>query len=232
MAGRYSDGWLAGMGRLYLWPERTGGDRAAREPDPDGASRRGRDDDSLRSRAGPRSTCRSSRAAGDGRFDVCSRGLADDLQLADARLRRQPCRQRSGELSLKSRRSHAPETHCGCNLGPETRERRDLERRRLAEPSEPTLEPRSTRSRRLPLALAALFCVATAYHWLQSRGHVTPAIFTDELMFSELARVSRRATADRAGSLFPAFLPALVQAPVWLLDGAAAYGAAKRSTRC
>jgi hypothetical protein len=25
MAGRYSDGWLAGMGRLYLWPERTGG---------------------------------------------------------------------------------------------------------------------------------------------------------------------------------------------------------------
>ena len=25
MAGRYSDGWLAGMGRLFLWPERTGG---------------------------------------------------------------------------------------------------------------------------------------------------------------------------------------------------------------
>jgi hypothetical protein len=25
MAGRYSDGWLAGMGRLYLWPERSGG---------------------------------------------------------------------------------------------------------------------------------------------------------------------------------------------------------------
>ena len=25
MAGRYSDGWLAGIGRLYLWPERTGG---------------------------------------------------------------------------------------------------------------------------------------------------------------------------------------------------------------
>jgi len=24
MAGRYSDGWLAGNGRLYLWPERTG----------------------------------------------------------------------------------------------------------------------------------------------------------------------------------------------------------------
>ena len=25
MAGRYSDGWLAGIGRLHLWPERTGG---------------------------------------------------------------------------------------------------------------------------------------------------------------------------------------------------------------
>ena len=25
MAGRYSDGWVAGAGRLFLWPERTGG---------------------------------------------------------------------------------------------------------------------------------------------------------------------------------------------------------------
>jgi hypothetical protein len=25
MAGRYSDGWLAGIGRIYLWPERAGG---------------------------------------------------------------------------------------------------------------------------------------------------------------------------------------------------------------
>ena len=25
LAGRYSDGWLAGAGRLYLWPERSGG---------------------------------------------------------------------------------------------------------------------------------------------------------------------------------------------------------------
>lgn len=92
------------------------------------------------------------------------------------------------------------------------------------------LEPRSTRSRRWPLALAALFCVATAYHWLQSRGHVTPAIFTDELMFSELARslaAGDGLTVRGESFLFPAFLPALVQAPVWLLDGAAAYGAAK-----
>ena len=63
-----------------------------------------------------------------------------------------------------------------------------LERRRPTVALEPTPETRSSHSRRWPLALAALFCVATAYHWLQSRGHVTPAIFTDELMFSELAR--------------------------------------------
>ena len=105
-----------------------------------------------------------------------------------------------------------------------------LERRRTGGALEPTLEPRSTRSRRWPLALAALFCVATAYHWLQSRGHVTPAIFTDELMFSELARslaAGDGLTVRGESFLFPAFLPALVQAPVWLLDGAAAYGAAK-----
>jgi hypothetical protein len=105
-----------------------------------------------------------------------------------------------------------------------------LERRRLGVVIEPTHERRSARSRRWPLALAALFCVATAYHWLQSRGHVTPAIFTDELMFSELARslaAGDGLTVRGESFVFPAFLPALVQAPVWLLDGAAAYGAAK-----
>lgn len=59
---------------------------------------------------------------------------------------------------------------------------------------------------------------------------MTPAIFTDELMFSELARsltAGDGLTVRGESFLFPAFLPALVQAPVWLLDGAAAYGAAK-----
>lgn len=105
-----------------------------------------------------------------------------------------------------------------------------LERHRTGGDLRLTLEPRSTRSRRWPLALAALFFVATAYHWLQSRGHVTPAIFTDELMFSELARslaAGDGLTVRGESFLFPAFLPALVQAPVWLLDGATAYGAAK-----
>ena len=30
LAGRYSDGWLAGIGRMYLWPERIGGSIARR----------------------------------------------------------------------------------------------------------------------------------------------------------------------------------------------------------
>jgi hypothetical protein len=30
LAGRYSDGWLASMGQLYLWPERTGGSAGRR----------------------------------------------------------------------------------------------------------------------------------------------------------------------------------------------------------
>ena len=104
------------------------------------------------------------------------------------------------------------------------------ERRPASRAVEPALEPASARSRGWPLALAALFCVATAYHWLQSRGHVTPAIFTDELMFSELAR----SVADGEGLtirghefLFPAITPVLLQAPAWLVGGATGYALAK-----
>jgi hypothetical protein len=69
------------------------------------------------------------------------------------------------------------------------------------------------------LALAAVVAVGAVYHWLQSRGHVTPAVFTDELLFSELAR--SLAAGDgfvvRDEPLFfPAFVPALLQAPAWL----------------
>jgi hypothetical protein len=70
-------------------------------------------------------------------------------------------------------------------------------------------------------ALGGVVLLATLFHWLQSRGHVTPAIFTDELRFSELAR----SFADGGGlrvrdepSFFPAFIPALLQAPVWLVS--------------
>jgi hypothetical protein len=81
------------------------------------------------------------------------------------------------------------------------------------------------------VALGALTAVAIAYHWLQSVGHVTPAVFTDELLFSELAR----SFASGDGFLvrgehvfFPAFLPSLVQAPAWLAGSTpAAYAIAK-----
>ncbi len=86
------------------------------------------------------------------------------------------------------------------------------------------------RSRRWPLALVAVFCVATVYHWLQSRGHVTPAVFTDELMFSELARSVAEGnglTIRGRDFFFPAVVPVLLQAPAWLLGGASAYAVAK-----
>lgn len=70
------------------------------------------------------------------------------------------------------------------------------------------------------LALGGVFVLASVYHWLQSRGHATPAIFTDELLFSELARsfAAGDGFVVRDERLFfPAFVPALLQAPVWLL---------------
>jgi hypothetical protein len=81
------------------------------------------------------------------------------------------------------------------------------------------------------LALFGVFAVAAVYHWLQSRGHVTPAIFTDELLFGELAR----SFADGDGFtvrdqplFFPAFVPALLQAPAWLVGSTPlAYALAK-----
>jgi hypothetical protein len=109
--------------------------------------------------------------------------------------------------------------------------------------SAPTLERRRPAlSRRVPeptalpgrrpwlLALLGLFGVATLYHWLQSRGHVTPAIFTDELMFSELARSVAAGDGLKVRGedfSFPALVPVLVQAPAWLVGGTAAYGVAK-----
>src|SRR5687767_14122327 len=80
--------------------------------------------------------------------------------------------------------------------------------------------PRAKASpRRWLMALGAVFAVGALYHWLQSLGHVTPAVFTDELLFSELARgfVAGDAFVVRDLPLFfPAFVPALLQAPAWL----------------
>lgn len=81
------------------------------------------------------------------------------------------------------------------------------------------------------VALGVVVGIGAFYHWLQSLGHVTPAVFTDELLFSELAR------SFAAGDLFqvrgehvffPAFLPALLQAPAWLVHSTPlAYAIAK-----
>jgi hypothetical protein len=92
--------------------------------------------------------------------------------------------------------------------------------------------PRPARASRLwPAALAAVFAVGALYHWLQSRGHVTPAVFTDELLFSELARsfAGGEGFVVRDQPLFfPAFMPALLQAPAWLAGSTPlAYGLAK-----
>lgn len=80
-------------------------------------------------------------------------------------------------------------------------------------------------------ALVGLFLAAAAYHALQSRGHATPAIFTDELLHSKLAQslAAGEGLAVRGESVsFPAPLPAFVQAPVWLLgDTPSAYAVAK-----
>src|SRR6059058_3263823 len=84
-------------------------------------------------------------------------------------------------------------------------------------------------TRRLALPLA--FVTATLYHFLQSRGHATPTIFNDELLYSKL---SQSLAAGHGLSIrgehffFPAPLAPLVQAPVWLLSSMTdAYAVAK-----
>src|SRR5512134_1131225 len=101
---------------------------------------------------------------------------------------------------------------------------------RRAEARAEAVSQHARRSRLWPVALVGLFAVAALYHWLQSVGHETPAVFTDELMFSELARsvaAGHWLTVRGVDFAFPSVLPVLVQAPVWTLHGAAAYDAAK-----
>jgi hypothetical protein len=68
-------------------------------------------------------------------------------------------------------------------------------------------------------ALGGVVLLATLFHWLQSRGHVTPAVFTDELLFSELARSFAEGGGLRVRDepfFFPTVVPSLLQTPVWL----------------
>ena len=81
------------------------------------------------------------------------------------------------------------------------------------------------------LALPLIFVAATAYHFLQSRGHATTTVFNDELLY---AKLSQSIAAGHGLSIrgehffFPAPLASLVQAPAWLLSSMPdAYAAAK-----
>jgi hypothetical protein len=81
------------------------------------------------------------------------------------------------------------------------------------------------------LALPFLFVAATAYHFLQSRGHATPTVFNDELLYSKLSQsiAAGQGLAIRGEHFFfPAPLAPLVQSPAWLLSSMTdAYAAAK-----
>jgi hypothetical protein len=81
------------------------------------------------------------------------------------------------------------------------------------------------------LALPVVFLVATGYHFLQSRGHATPTVFNDELLYAKLSQsiAAGHGLAIRGEHFFfPAPLAPLVQAPAWLLGSMTdAYAAAK-----
>jgi hypothetical protein len=108
---------------------------------------------------------------------------------------------------------------------------------REAPPPRPTptlAEAPSRRPRRRPspaVWLTAIFALAAAYHAVQGTMHVTPAVFTDELLHGGLARSFAAGTPFEirdATAFFPAFLPALAAAPAWLAgDMETAYAAAK-----
>src|SRR3954449_8773878 len=91
----------------------------------------------------------------------------------------------------------------------------------------------SVRAVALPrlLALPFLFVAATGYHFLQSRGHATPTVFNDELLYAKLSQslAAGHGLAIRGEHFFfPAPLAPLVQAPAWLLSSMTdAYAAAK-----
>jgi hypothetical protein len=101
-----------------------------------------------------------------------------------------------------------------------------------AVPAQPAVEtiavPRALARR---LALPFVFVVATVYHFLQSRGHATPTVFNDELLYAKLSQsiAAGYGLAIRGEHFFfPAPLAPLVQSPAWLLGSMTdAYAAAK-----
>ena len=81
------------------------------------------------------------------------------------------------------------------------------------------------------LTLPLIFVAATAYHFLQSRGHATTTVFNDELLYAKLSQsiAAGHGLAIRGEPFFfPAPLAPLVQAPAWLISSMPdAYAAAK-----
>jgi hypothetical protein len=81
------------------------------------------------------------------------------------------------------------------------------------------------------VALAAVFGAAVVYHWLNSRGHVTPTVFPDELLYSKLAQAlaaGEGLTVRGEAVFFPSPLPVLAEVPAWLIgSGVTAFAALK-----
>ncbi len=71
------------------------------------------------------------------------------------------------------------------------------------------------------LALPSLFLASCAFQILQSRGHVTPSVFEDELLYPKLSQsIAAGHWMEIRGEhfWFPSIVAPLLQAPAWLLD--------------
>jgi hypothetical protein len=107
-----------------------------------------------------------------------------------------------------------------------------LPERLSPEPPAPrlTLVPRA-RAWPVRALLTAVFLGAFLYHWLNSRGHVTPIVFPDELLYAKLAQslaAGDGLTIRGEAVFFPSPLPVLAEVPAWLLgSGTAAFAALK-----
>src|SRR5438105_8568746 len=81
------------------------------------------------------------------------------------------------------------------------------------------------------LALPLLFAASSAYQFLQSRAHVAPTVFSDELLYAKLSQsiAAGHGLAIRgAHYAFPAPVAPLLEAPAWLFSSTTdGYAAAK-----
>lgn len=98
-------------------------------------------------------------------------------------------------------------------------------------PPEPVAVVGRSRDARPWGVVALVFAAAAVYHALQSRAHVTPAVFTDELLFSKLAQSLASGDPPLVRGepvFFPSLLPVLLQAPAWAFgDVPTAYAVVK-----